>query len=345
MKELHVEYIDIDKLQPYANNARKHNDKDINAIVASIEEFGFADPIGVWSDNNIIVEGHGRLEAAKRLGLDKVPIIRLDHLTDEQRRAYTLAHNKTAELSRWDFDVLDLELDDIPEIDMTQFGFEFVDELLEHEKNAEETQNRVERILNLDKAVFEGDGPYDIPKLAPVTELPEIKEWIGFNYVLSDDDPTGKAVHFFIDDYQFERLWNDPEKYVAKLREYVCVATPDFSPFADMPHICQMYNHYRKHWVGAFLQTNGVTVIPTIRASLDERSLDWYLDGEPHGGIVLMSSMWTGEEDAREYFKREYGKMYETLNPCKVFLYGREVEGLDGNIEHIDTFTKKKWGK
>lgn len=285
------------------------------------------------------------MEAAKILGYDTVPIIRLDHLTDEQRKAYTLAHNKTAELSNWDYDILDVELDDITEIDMEQFGFEFVDEFMEHQKNAETTQDRVERILNLDKSVFPGDGPYDIPILQPVEELPEIKEWIGFNYVLSDKDPEGKAVHFFVDDYQFERLWNNPEKYVDKLREYACVATPDFSPFADMPHVCQLYNHYRKHWVGAFLQANGVTVIPTIRASLDDRSLKWYLDGEPKKGIVLMSCMWTSTDEALEYFKKEYETMYKTLKPVKTFLYGNKIEGLKGKIEYIDTFTKKRWDK
>ena len=343
MNKIKVEYLGVDELTPYENNARVHSKKDIEAIKESIEQFGFNDPIGIWGKENLIVEGHGRLMAAKDLHIDKVPVIRLDNLTDEQRKAYTLAHNKTAELSEWDFDLLNVELEEIESIDMEDFGFEFVDEWLEHEKNAETTQNRVEKILNLDKATFPGVGAYDIPALEPVFELPDIKEWIGFNYVLSDDDPAGKAVHFFIDDYQFERLWNNPEKYVEKLKEYVCVATPDFSPFADMPLVCQLYNHYRKHWIGAFLQSNGVTVIPTIRASRDERSLEWYLDGEPHEGIVLISSMWTSDDDSKAYFQREYDTMYDGLNPCKVFMYGKEIEGLRGNIEHIDSFTRKRW--
>lgn len=340
--KLKIEYINIADIKPYAGNVKEHPSDQIEQIKKSIEEFGFADPIAIWKDE--IVEGHGRYLAAQEMGLDKVPVIRLDDLTDEQRRAYTLVHNKLTMNTGFNIEMLDLELNAIDDIDMEQFGFEFVDEWIEHEKYAEITQERVERILNLDKAVFPGAGPFDIPILTPVKELPEIKEWIGFNYVLSDEDPSGKAVHFFIDDYQFERLWNNPEKYVEKLREYACVATPDFSPYADMPHICQIYNHYRKHWIGAFLQANGVTVIPTIRASLDERSLEWYLDGEPQEGIVLVSSMWTSDDEAMEYFRREYEKMYETLNPCKIFVYGREVEGLEGNIEHIDTFTRKRWG-
>ena len=202
----------------------------------------------------------------------------------------------------------------------------------------------VEHILDLDRGIYPGVGYYDIPQLAPVTKLPEVKEWIGFNYVLSDDDPTGKAVHFFVDDYQFERLWRNPEKYVDKLKQYVCVATPNFSPYADMPLVCQLYNHYRKHWVGAFLQANGVTVIPTIRASQDERSLDWYLEGEPKGGIVLISNMWTKTEENKACFLREYCGMMESLNPVKIFVYGKKME-LDGNTDFIPTFTKKRWGE
>ena len=122
MQEIQVEYVPIEQVIPYANNARKHGEEDTDAIMASIKEFGFNDPIGIWK--GIIVEGHGRLIAAKRLGMDKVPVIRLDHLTDDQRKAYALAHNKTAELSGWDFDVLASELADLSDVDMSQFGFD-----------------------------------------------------------------------------------------------------------------------------------------------------------------------------------------------------------------------------
>ena len=122
--KLTIEYVSVDKLKPYEKNARKHQDADVQTIVASIKEFGFDDPIGVWGDENLIVEGHGRLLAAKKLGMETVPCIRLDHLTDEQRRAYALAHNKTAEMSEWNFDILPEELDNIFDIDMEQFGFD-----------------------------------------------------------------------------------------------------------------------------------------------------------------------------------------------------------------------------
>ena len=123
--KLKIEYMPIDKLKSYEKNARKHADIDVNAIAASIEKFGFDDPIGVWSDKNIIVEEHGRLMAAKKLGMKEVPIIRLDHLSDEERRAYALAHNKTAELSSWDFDTLNTEIEELSEkIRFDDLGFE-----------------------------------------------------------------------------------------------------------------------------------------------------------------------------------------------------------------------------
>ena len=120
--QLKIEYLPITELKPYENNARKHAEADVEAIKKSIEEFGFNDPIGIWHDT--IVEGHGRLLAAQELEMAEVPVIRLDHMTDEERRAYALAHNKTAELSDWDFEMLDTELDDIFDIDMSQFGFD-----------------------------------------------------------------------------------------------------------------------------------------------------------------------------------------------------------------------------
>lgn len=133
MERIKFEWHSVEDLQPYEHNARKHDTEDIEAIKKSIEQFGFNDPIGIWSDKNLIVEGHGRLLAAKELGMEEVPCIRLDHLTDEERRAYALAHNKTAELSEWDFNTLDLELAGIEEIDMSQFGFEDININEDHE--------------------------------------------------------------------------------------------------------------------------------------------------------------------------------------------------------------------
>ena len=107
--ELKIEYLPLDALIPYEGNARKHAPEDIEQIKESILADGFNDPIGIWK-GNIIIEGHGRLLAAKELGMETVPVIRLDHLTDTQRRDYAIRHNRTAELSGWDFGKLEEEL-------------------------------------------------------------------------------------------------------------------------------------------------------------------------------------------------------------------------------------------
>lgn len=129
MNNLKIEYLKTKDLTPYEKNARKHADADLQTIMESIQKFGFDDPVGIWSDKNIIVEGHGRVIAAKRLGIKEVPCIRLDHLTDEERRAYALAHNKTAEMSEWDFEQLDAEIRELggAGFDMQAFGFEIGD--------------------------------------------------------------------------------------------------------------------------------------------------------------------------------------------------------------------------
>ena len=333
----------ITDLKPYEKNPR-NNSKSVKYVMQSIKQFGFKVPIIIDKDN-VIVCGHTRYKASKKLKLDTVPCIIADDLTEEQIKAFRLADNKVSEKSEWDFDLLDEEINDILSIDLMDFGFEFVDEEEEKQKNKENTQKRVANILNLEIAQYEGVGKYDIPPLEPVYNIPDITEWIGFNYVLSDKTPSkNKGVHFFIDDYQFMRIWNNPDAYVDKLSQYGCVIAPDFSPYGDMPLATQIFNHYRKHWVAKYLQERGVNIIPCIRASTDERSLEFYLEGEPKGGVVCISSMWVSKsKELRDYFIREYELMYETLKPSKILIYGTEVEDLKGDIEYIETFTSKRW--
>lgn len=130
---MQIETINISELTPYENNAKLHPDEQIEQIKASIEMYGNNDPIAVWGDDNIIVEGHGRYMALKELGATTAEIIRLDHLTDEQRREYTLVHNKLTMNSDFDFDTLINELEDL-DFDGVDFGFDMdIDEADEAE--------------------------------------------------------------------------------------------------------------------------------------------------------------------------------------------------------------------
>ena len=120
--ELKIEYIAVEDLKPYEKNNKKHEDFDIGEIAKSISKYEMIDPVGIWGKDNTIVEGHGRVLACKQLGIDKVPCIRLDHLTDEQRREYAIVHNKSQELALYDFDNLVNELADL---DLSDFDFDF----------------------------------------------------------------------------------------------------------------------------------------------------------------------------------------------------------------------------
>lgn len=120
-----IKMISPKELIPYDRNPR-HNDAAVDKVAASINEFGFRQPIVVDGRNTIIV-GHTRLKAALKIGLSEVPVIVADNLTQEQVKAYRLADNKTGELSRWDFSLLDQELSGIDNICMDEFGFEGID--------------------------------------------------------------------------------------------------------------------------------------------------------------------------------------------------------------------------
>jgi len=135
MKRMKIEYLATTELIPYENNPRL-NDGAVDAVAASIKEFGFQVPI-VIDKRNVIVAGHTRLKAAEKLGLSEVPCIRADELTDEQVKAFRLADNKVSEFALWDSEKLNVELSELAEfdIDMSQFGFELETDPIEIEED------------------------------------------------------------------------------------------------------------------------------------------------------------------------------------------------------------------
>lgn len=122
---MEINLLGIDELLPYANNAREHSEDQIKHIANSIQEFGFNNPILI-DKNKQVIAGHGRLLAAQHLELKEVPCIRLEHLSEAQKKAYILADNKLAELAYWNWDLLGAELKELEElnIDIQSLGFE-----------------------------------------------------------------------------------------------------------------------------------------------------------------------------------------------------------------------------
>lgn len=140
-----IEQIDIENLIPYARNSRTHSDSQVAQIAASIKEFGFTNPVLIDEDGGIIA-GHGRVMAARKLGLDSVPAIRLGYLTEAQKRAYVIADNKLALNAGWDDEMLKLEIQELAdlEFDLKLLGFDDIelaklfDQLEDEEKELKE---------------------------------------------------------------------------------------------------------------------------------------------------------------------------------------------------------------
>src|SRR5262245_14410855 len=131
---MNIEHKSVQELRPYPNNARTHSKKQLAQIARSIEKFGFCNPVLV-DDSGQILAGHGRVEAAKLLGIDTVPTCRLSHLTNAEKRAYILADNRLAERAGWDQEVLAIELQALIELDfpieLTGFEMPEVDIILD----------------------------------------------------------------------------------------------------------------------------------------------------------------------------------------------------------------------
>ena len=159
---MQIEKIKVDEIIPYADNAKLHPERQIEQIRSSILEFGFNDPIAI-DENNVVIEGNGRLMAIKDLGFKEVDCIRIEGLTEEQKRAYILVHNQLTMNTGFDIDILNRELEKIKGIDMKQFDFELN--------------------IDFDTDIDTGDGTkytqkVDVPQYEPTGERPDIWELV-----------------------------------------------------------------------------------------------------------------------------------------------------------------------
>lgn len=183
-----IEKMKIGDVIPYHNNAKLHPKEQIEQIKSSIRQFGNNDPIAVDA-NNVIIEGHGRLLALKELGYEEVEVIRLGHLTEEQRKAYTLVHNQLTMNSGFDIELLKLELGEIVGIDMAEFEFEFdfedeQDEVIEDE--------------------FDGEVPVE-----PKSKLGEIYQ-LGRHRLMCGDSTIAEDVQKLLDGNRVDLFLTDP---------------------------------------------------------------------------------------------------------------------------------------
>lgn len=320
-----------DQLIPYAANPR-NNDDAVQYVANSIDQFGFKVPI-VVDKNNVVVAGHTRLKAAKLLGLGTVPCIVADDLTPEQVQAFRLADNKVSEAASWDADLLADELRQIGDYDldfsMDEFGFDISSVVLDEEPEEEEEEKENERQRTMNTYNLEDYDPgrtagfYQMPMLRACKTVPS--ELIGFNYMLTTPPRKGLGIHFYLDDYQFERVWNDPQTYCDSLADFDYVLTPDFSLYLDMPMALKIWNIYRSRLIGQLLQDMGVNVIPTLSWAEDS-TFQFCFDGIEPGGVVSVSTIGVKrDEAAKGIWKEGMDEAMRRLTPSTVIVYGGDI--------------------
>ena len=323
----------IDDIKPYERNARK-NEAAVPVVAESIREFGLRGQIVLESrENPVIVAGHTRWAACKSLGWTEIPDERIDYcddLTEDQIKAYRLADNRTGEVATWNKALLKSEIKALDKsgFDMGRFRFDFKSRHLQY--GAERL--KTDRAYNLHLVNAYDCNENGMPSLEPVDAKP--KELVGFNYAKTASK-FDVGIHFFIDDYQFERLWNAPEKYLDLLKRFECVVMPDFSLYLDMPLPMQAWNSYRSKALALWWQRNGVTVIP-CPCWADERSYDFVFSGLPSGSTIAVSTVGVKRsEESRGYWFKGMDECLERLEPKRVLLYGGDIGYDFGDVDVV----------
>lgn len=197
---------------------------------------------------------------------------------------------------------------------------------------------------NTARDIFGSCGEYGIPVLEKVhpEAVAGFQELRPFNYCKSSiGEASQTGIHFFIEDYQFVRVWNQPARYIHMFRDYKFILAPDFSIYADWPMALQIYNHYRKHWLAAYYNTRGVQVVPTISWG-GPGSFAWCFDGEPKNSVVAVSSVGIfHDERTKELFVEGYRRMKKELEPAAILFYGKVPDECQGPNIPVRPFTDK----
>lgn len=188
---------------------------------------------------------------------------------------------------------------------------------------------------------FEKDGKWEIPLVKNQNLSIGNFELVACSDTRANDNEINKmkGVHFFVDDYRFSGIYNNPERTLNRYSQYKFLLTPDFSTYADMDLWRQLDSVAKNRWVGAYWQSRGLSVIPTVSWS-DARSFEFCFDGIEQGGIVAVGMI--GCKHSRLGFMRGYNAMLEHLQPNKIIVFGTPFPEMEGNIISVDYQSSRK---
>lgn len=190
---------------------------------------------------------------------------------------------------------------------------------------------------------FSSDNAYGIPTLPKATLTNEEREnlmLIAFNSIKSDNARNSdRFVHFFLYDYNFEKLWTKPDESLELLSNYKGILTPDFSMYLEMPYALQLYNTFRNRWCGAYFAFKGIKVIPTVSWG-DESTFDFCFKGIPKSSVVAVSTHMfhahNNHADQKDVFMKGYNRMLAEIEPSAIICYSEPFPEMEGNIIYID---------
>ena len=342
---MNIEWIHPGKLIPYEKNAKMHPADQVEHIANSIQMFGWTQPI-VVDENNVVVIGHGRLAAAKKLMLDTVPVVRRDDLTEEQTKALRIVDNRVAK-SKTDRELISEELSTIIDIDLEQFGIDLDVEInLDLDDDEYEDRSSLQHNVfeNQERMQFPSGNYYGFPDIAPTQTVGD--RMLRFCDWREVNDPENYIAHFYYDDYKFISAWREPDKYIDRLKRFKAVVAPDFSLYTDFPVTLQILSCYRRQWCAAYWQSLGIDVIPDVVWG-EKKSFDFCFDGIPKHSTVAVSTVgvkrdkeWNNE--TASLFRDGYNEMLKRLEPTTILFYGDMIEGLDGNIIRCPSFYEQR---
>jgi hypothetical protein len=265
---------------PYEGNPRRISKEAVAGVAASIQEFGWQQPLVVEKAGTIIV-GHTRFEAAKLLNLTHVPVIVAAALSPSQIRAYRIADNRSGEKAEWDLPLLNLELEQLraEEFDVSLTGFDLTMDLPKPgsgkavDDNLDFFEPPKQGRDDVPDAVWPSDNRWGIPLLdiaqqATQIDLP-LHKW--GTYARTARNMAG-TVHFYTDDYKFTALWEDPTPVING--GYVNACEPNYSINVQMPAAVALYRIYQKRWIARYWQAYGVHVIADLHVGGQHRELN-----------------------------------------------------------------------
>jgi DNA modification methylase len=330
---MQVEQISIEKLIPYVNNARTHSDAQVAQIAASIKEFGFNNPVLIADDNSIIA-GHGRVMAARKLGKDTVPAVRLSHLTDTQRKAYVIADNQLAMNAGWNDELLTIELNEL-------LADDFALELLGFDPE------ELKRLMGteLTEGLTDEDAVPDVSE-EPVTKLGDV--WLlGKHRVMCGDSTSIDAVDNLMNGGKADMVFTDPP-YNVKMQRSASIRNDDlsdvdFEALLSGAFSCASMSAQESApwfvWIGWRAWSTCERVLSNYKTV--RNCIVWAKPsiglGQPGYRYQHEVGLFCGEIEDRSAsdlwtFSRDRAGLHPTMKPVELVEHGLQTAGMSGDV-------------